>query len=107
MPPRSFRGPCRKVRASARWGPPKMAVCFVYLDEFGHIGPFMSRASARYNESPVFGLAGVILPEDAVRPFATRFLQLKQNVFKTEIAHQGSLAPTGKNMELTFSQQKN
>jgi hypothetical protein len=63
-----------------------MTVCFVYLDEFGHIGPFMARNQPRYNESPVFGLAGIILPEEAVRPFATRFLQLKEHVFKKEIA---------------------
>jgi hypothetical protein len=69
-----------------------VAVFFVYLDEFGHIGPFTSRASPRYNESPVFGLAGIILPENAVRPFATRFLQLKQNIFKAEIAASGQPA---------------
>ena len=63
-----------------------MSICFVYLDEFGHIGPFMSRTSLRYNESPVFGLAGIILPEDAIRPFATKFLQLKEHVFRIEIA---------------------
>jgi hypothetical protein len=69
-----------------------MPVNFVYLDEFGHIGPFMSRHNKRYNESPVFGLAGIILPEDAVRPFATRFLQLKENVFRTEIKKSGKIA---------------
>jgi hypothetical protein len=69
-----------------------VTIAFVYLDEFGHIGPFMSRTSARYNESPVFGLAGIILPEDAVRPFATRFLRLKQHIFKTELAASGKPA---------------
>ena len=69
-----------------------MSVHFVYLDEFGHIGPFMSRASPRYNESPVFGLAGIILPEMAIRPFATKFLQLKQHVFQGEIALSGKTA---------------
>lgn len=59
---------------------------FVYLDEFGHIGPYMTRKALRYNESPVFGLGGIILPESAIRPFATRFLQLKQHVFQKEIA---------------------
>lgn len=66
-----------------------MSIHFVYLDEFGHIGPFMSRKNVRYNESPVFGLAGVILPETAIRPFATKFLQLKQYVFGREIARTG------------------
>ena len=34
---------------------------FAYLDEFGHIGPYVSRADARHNGSPVFGLAGTII----------------------------------------------
>jgi hypothetical protein len=65
---------------------------FVYLDEFGHIGPFMGRTAARYNESPVFGLAGIILPGDAIRPFATKFLKLKEYIFKPEIQKAGVLA---------------
>lgn len=69
-----------------------MPVNFVYLDEFGHNGPFMSRAAPKYNESPVFGLAGIILPENAVRPFATRFLQLKEHIFAAEIAKSGKIA---------------
>lgn len=92
MLPRSFRGPCRKARASAFLGGRGMTVSFVYLDEFGHIGPFMSRTALKYNESPVFGLAGIILPEDAVRPFATKFLQLKEHVFRSEIARTRLLA---------------
>ena len=31
---------------------------FACLDEFGHIGPYVSRTHPRYRESPVFGLAG-------------------------------------------------
>jgi hypothetical protein len=69
-----------------------MSLSFVYLDEFGHIGPFMSRAAPKYNESPVFGLAGIILPEKAIRPFATTFLQLKAHVFEGEIKKSGLLA---------------
>jgi hypothetical protein len=69
-----------------------MGVHFVYLDEFGHLGPFMSRTAPKYNESPVFGLAGIILPENAVRPFATKILQLKQHIFKAEIKKSGTPA---------------
>ena len=56
MLPRSFRGP-RLFSAGFRASEGKvtMSVCFVYLDEFGHIGPFMNRTAAKYNESPVFG----------------------------------------------------
>ncbi|WP_349357641.1 DUF3800 domain-containing protein [Stappia sp.] len=58
---------------------------FVYLDEFGHIGPYVARAETSYNESPVFGVGGIILPEAEVRNFATFFLQQKQFVFRDEI----------------------
>jgi hypothetical protein len=64
---------------------------FVYLDEFGHIGPFMTRNSIRYNESPIFGLGGIILPETAIRPFATKFLQLKEHLFAKEIARANTI----------------
>lgn len=62
-----------------------MSIHFAQLDEFGHIGPFYGRGAKRYNESPVFGLGGIILPETAVRPFATKFLRLKEHVFAKEI----------------------
>lgn len=35
---------------------------FAYLDEFGHIGPYVARDDPAYNDSPVFGLGGMILP---------------------------------------------
>lgn len=82
-------GPAPNSAGFRASGPIRMAIDFVYLDEFGHIGPFMGRAGARYNESPVFGLAGIILPVDAIRPFATQFLQLKQHVFRSEIEKAG------------------
>jgi len=42
-----------------------------HLDEFGHIGPYISREDPSYNDSPVFGLGGMILPYDKTRSFAT------------------------------------
>lgn len=62
---------------------------FAYLDEFGHVGPFVHRQDATYKDSPVFGLAGMILPESSIRPFATRFLKLKSHVFSADIASAG------------------
>lgn len=56
-----------------------------YLDEFGHIGPYVSRADPRHNDSPVFGLAGVVLPIDKVRAFGTWFYQRKCELLKFEI----------------------
>lgn len=71
------------------FGGTRMTIQFVYLDEFGHLGPFMARTASKYNESPVFGLAGIILPDQAVRPFATQVLKLKEFIFKDEIQRSG------------------
>ena len=60
-----------------------MSISFVYLDEFGHIGPYMSRSAAHaITRARYLGLRGFILPEHAVRPFATKFLQLKEHIFE-------------------------
>ena len=37
-----------------------------YLDEFGHIGPFVSRDHPSHKTSPVFGLGGFVLPSDRI-----------------------------------------
>lgn len=60
-----------------------------YLDEFGHIGPFTGRDREKFNESPLFGLAGIVLPATEVRGFATWFFQLKTNLLAWEIQHSG------------------
>lgn len=60
---------------------------FVYLDEFGHIGPFVCRDDPRYKTSPVFGLGGMALPVASVRKFSTYFYKLKCNLLQYEINH--------------------
>ena len=62
---------------------------FAYLDEFGHIGPYISRADPRYKDSPVFGLAGFVLPAEAVRGFGTWFFQRKCELLDFEIRRSG------------------
>lgn len=57
-----------------------------FLDEFGHCGPFVSRHDNRYSHSPVFGLAGYILPHNQVRHFATFFFQLKSKMLAKELS---------------------
>ena len=57
----------------------------VYLDEFGHIGPYVNRGNIKFAESPVFGLAGLVLPADQVRSFATWFFQRKCQLLEFEI----------------------
>lgn len=56
-----------------------------YLDEFGHIGPYISRDDPRHNDSPVFGLAGLVLPIEEVRSFGTWFYQRKSELLAFEI----------------------
>lgn len=56
-----------------------------FFDEFGHSGPFISRGDPRFGQSPVFGLAGYVMPSHEVRNFATFFLQLKQSMFAREL----------------------
>ena len=62
---------------------------FAYLDEFGHIGPYVSRQDPKHNDSPVFGLAGFILPSEQVRGFGTWFFQRKCELLAFEIDRGG------------------
>ena len=62
---------------------------FAYLDEFGHVGPFISRTDSRHKASPVFGLAGFIMPADNVRHFGTWFYKRKCELLKWELARSG------------------
>ena len=48
-----------------------------YLDEFGHIGPYVSKDDPKHRTSPVFGFAGFVLPAEEVRGFGTWFFQRK------------------------------
>lgn len=64
---------------------------FVFLDEFGHIGPFVGRGDAKHNTSPLFGVGGVILPEQSVRNFSAAFLQMKSAFFSEEIDKSGKI----------------
>jgi hypothetical protein len=65
---------------------------FVYLDEFGHVGPYFGRKHPKFNSSPVFGIGGIIFPEEAVRPFASFFLQRKAELLDFEINKSGKQA---------------
>ena len=59
-----------QVRALAFSG--SRLICIAYLDEFGHVGPYVSRTHPRHNDSPVFGFAGFVMPAEEVRGFGTR-----------------------------------
>lgn len=57
---------------------------FAYLDEFGHDGAFISCQDARYNDHPAYGLGGLVLPEASVRPVASWFYHLKQDLLRED-----------------------
>lgn len=58
-----------------------------YLDEFGHIGPYVSRTHAVHKTSPVFGLGGLLLPASEVREFAIHFYKLKCRLLAYDLEH--------------------
>lgn len=62
---------------------------FAYLDEFGHVGPYLSRMDRTHNDSPVFGLAGFVLPSREIRGFGTWFFQRKCELLEFEIKRAG------------------
>ena len=66
-----------------------MTTYIAYLDEFGHVGPYLSRNDAKYKTSPVFGLGGIILPADTARKFSSWFHWFKKNIFLYEIDNSG------------------
>ena len=53
----------------------------------------MSRTHPKYKESPVFGLAGFVLPSEEVRGFGTWFFQRKCQLLQFEIDQSG-IPPT-------------
>lgn len=66
-----------------------MTTYLAYLDEFGHVGPYVDRQHPRHNTSPVFGFAGLVLPVDEVRGFGTWFFQRKCELLHFELARSG------------------
>ena len=76
----SFRGP----RSGAGF-----RVSGTSNDVFGHIGPYVGRQHPRYNDSPVFGFAGLVLPVNEVRSFGTWFFQHKCQLLDFELERSG------------------
>ena len=83
----SFRGP--HFGAGFRVSGGRRVTLFSYLDEFGHIEPHVGREDPRYKESPVFGLAGFVLPAEAVCEFGTWYFQRKCELLAFEIERSG------------------
>lgn len=69
------------------WGGPgkgAVAIYLLYLDEFGHPGPYVPR-SKRYSHHPLFGFAGFAVPAEDMRDFDRVFLRFKQRFYSNEI----------------------
>lgn len=58
-----------------------------YLDEFGHIGPYVSRSHKKHKTHPVFGFAGLILPATEIREFAISFYKVKCQLLAYDLVH--------------------
>jgi hypothetical protein len=65
-------------------------VFLAYLDEFGHIGPFVAVQHPRFNTHPAFGYAGFAIEARNVREFASYFEHLKQDLLAFEITRDGA-----------------
>jgi hypothetical protein len=53
-----------------------------YIDEFGHEGPYISPTHPKFNQHPVFGYAGMILPASNARAFGAYFKRQRNTLFK-------------------------
>lgn len=60
-----------------------------YLDEFGHIGPFISKDHNKFKDHPVFGYAGFVIPAHNVRYLGGLFEFLKKSLLEWEISQSG------------------
>lgn len=65
---------------------------FVFLDEFGHNGPYLGKDHPKHNTSPVFGLAGYMMPDHQIRGFGTYFIQRKKDLLSHDLAKTGKQA---------------
>ncbi|WP_415915361.1 DUF3800 domain-containing protein [Pseudomonas amygdali] len=58
-----------------------------FLDEFGHVGQYVSRKHPRYKTHPAFGFAGLMLPATEIREFAIYFYKLKCQLLDFDLAN--------------------
>lgn len=63
-----------------------------YLDEFGHVGPFIEDGHPKFGQHPVFGYAGFILPASDARAIGAEFKRVKTSLFKAKIAESSTPA---------------
>ncbi|KPW63216.1 MULTISPECIES: DUF3800 domain-containing protein [Pseudomonas syringae group] len=59
-----------------------------YLDEFGHVGQYVSRNHPKYKTHPAFGFAGLMLPATEIREFAIYFYKLKCQLLAWDLVNE-------------------
>jgi len=62
-----------------------MVVLLAYIDEIGETGAFVARDHDRFNTSPAFGYAGLVLPAAKARQFGAEFDREKRTLFRAEV----------------------
>lgn len=82
--------PVRKYGLSRFPGVAAGLLYLVYLDEFGHVGPFIARDHFEHKTSPIFGIGGFVLPYENARVFSSWFFRLRNNLLAFEIARDGA-----------------
>lgn len=60
-----------------------------YMDEFGHVGPYIAPDHPKFKTHPVFGYAGFVMPANNVREFGAFFEHIKENLLRYEIERDG------------------
>src|SRR3990172_7639270 len=63
----------------------------LYLGEFGHEGAFISTDPNRQH-SPIFGIGGILVPDEMWRSLDRGYLDLNRTFFRNEIANSNSRA---------------
>jgi hypothetical protein len=58
-----------------------------YLDEFGHVGQYVSRNHPKYRTHPAFGFAGLVVPATEIREFAIYSYKLKCQLLAFDLRH--------------------
>lgn len=56
-----------------------------YLDEFGHVGPYVCPEHKKFFHHPIFGYAGYVIPASNSREMGATFKHAKMQLFKTPI----------------------
>lgn len=56
-----------------------------YIDEIGEPGAFVTKDHPKYNTSPAFGYAGIVIPAENARLFGAIFSEQKRTLFRTEM----------------------